>query len=176
MRHDKIQRLASDEPLAYAPLSTEANQTQRRADFADHRETSPRSPHSRLTSPRAPLKQSHIWQAQIWRRALLRQALILTALVALAVLLRARILALDLPADPSVQQTLVHLAPLGAVGLLILVVAFGVSPTSPPIDVMLIILAVIMAASVIVTVPLVILVLIFQRKIVAGLTAGGVKG
>ncbi|PDQ20613.1 sugar ABC transporter permease [Mesorhizobium sanjuanii] len=33
-----------------------------------------------------------------------------------------------------------------------------------------------MAASVIVTVPLVILVLIFQRKIVAGLTAGGVKG
>lgn len=36
----------------------------------------------------------------------------------------------------------------GAVGLLILVVCFGVSPTSPPIDVMLIILAVIMAASV----------------------------
>ena len=34
----------------------------------------------------------------------------------------------------------------------------------------------IMAASVTVTVPLVILVLIFQRKIVAGLTAGGVKG
>ena len=34
----------------------------------------------------------------------------------------------------------------------------------------------IMAASVIVTVPLVALVLIFQRKIVAGLTAGGVKG
>ena len=34
----------------------------------------------------------------------------------------------------------------------------------------------IMAASVIVTVPLVILVLNFQRKIVAGLTAGGVKG
>ncbi|MCV3209952.1 carbohydrate ABC transporter permease [Mesorhizobium sp. YC-39] len=34
----------------------------------------------------------------------------------------------------------------------------------------------IMAASVIVTVPLVILVLIFQRKIIAGLTAGGVKG
>lgn len=33
-----------------------------------------------------------------------------------------------------------------------------------------------MAASVIVTVPLVVLVLIFQRKIVAGLTAGGVKG
>ena len=36
----------------------------------------------------------------------------------------------------------------GAVGLLVLVVAFGVTPTSPPIDVMLIILAVIMAASV----------------------------
>jgi anaerobic C4-dicarboxylate transporter DcuA len=36
----------------------------------------------------------------------------------------------------------------GAVGLLILVVAFGVTPTSPPVDVMLIILAVIMAASV----------------------------
>ncbi|MEZ5480198.1 MAG: carbohydrate ABC transporter permease [Thiolinea sp.] len=35
---------------------------------------------------------------------------------------------------------------------------------------------IIMAASVLVTVPLVILVLIFQRKIVAGLTAGGVKG
>ena len=35
---------------------------------------------------------------------------------------------------------------------------------------------VIMAASVIVTVPLVVLVLIFQRKIVSGLTAGGVKG
>ncbi|KAA3447729.1 sugar ABC transporter permease [Mesorhizobium sp. SARCC-RB16n] len=34
----------------------------------------------------------------------------------------------------------------------------------------------IMAASVIVTVPLVMLVLIFQRKIVSGLTAGGVKG
>ena len=34
----------------------------------------------------------------------------------------------------------------------------------------------IMAASVIVTFPLVILVLIFQRRIVAGLTAGGVKG
>lgn len=34
----------------------------------------------------------------------------------------------------------------------------------------------IMAASVIVTVPLIILVFIFQRKIVAGLTAGGVKG
>ena len=34
----------------------------------------------------------------------------------------------------------------------------------------------IMAASVIVTVPLVLLVLVFQRKIVAGLTAGGVKG
>ena len=37
----------------------------------------------------------------------------------------------------------------GAVGLLVLVVAFRVNPTSPPIDVMLIILAVIMAASVI---------------------------
>ena len=36
----------------------------------------------------------------------------------------------------------------GAVGLLVLVVAFGVNPTSPPVDVMLIILAVIMAASV----------------------------
>ena len=35
---------------------------------------------------------------------------------------------------------------------------------------------IIMAASVVVTVPLVVLVLIFQRKIVAGLTAGGVKG
>ena len=34
----------------------------------------------------------------------------------------------------------------------------------------------IMAASVIVTIPLIILVLIFQKKIVAGLTAGGVKG
>ncbi|MCU1584754.1 MAG: sugar transporter permease [Microbacteriaceae bacterium] len=34
----------------------------------------------------------------------------------------------------------------------------------------------VMAAGTIVTVPLVILVLIFQRKIVAGLTAGGVKG
>jgi trehalose/maltose transport system permease protein len=34
----------------------------------------------------------------------------------------------------------------------------------------------IMAASVIVTVPLVLLVLVFQRKIVSGLTAGGVKG
>lgn len=34
----------------------------------------------------------------------------------------------------------------------------------------------IMAASVMVTVPLIALVLIFQRKIVAGLTAGGVKG
>src|SRR5512144_576581 len=36
----------------------------------------------------------------------------------------------------------------GGVGLLALVVVFGVNPTSPPIDVMLIILAVIMAASV----------------------------
>jgi len=34
----------------------------------------------------------------------------------------------------------------------------------------------IMAASVMVTVPLVVLVLIFQRKIISGLTAGGVKG
>ncbi len=34
----------------------------------------------------------------------------------------------------------------------------------------------IMAASVIVTTPLVVLVLIFQRKIISGLTAGGVKG
>ncbi len=34
----------------------------------------------------------------------------------------------------------------------------------------------IMAASVIVTIPLIILVLIFQRKIISGLTAGGVKG
>jgi len=34
----------------------------------------------------------------------------------------------------------------------------------------------IMAASVLVTVPLILLVLVFQRKIVAGLTAGGVKG
>lgn len=35
---------------------------------------------------------------------------------------------------------------------------------------------IIMAASVLVTVPIIIMVLIFQRKIVAGLTAGGVKG
>ncbi len=34
----------------------------------------------------------------------------------------------------------------------------------------------IMAASVIVTVPLLILVMIFQRQIVSGLTAGAVKG
>jgi multiple sugar transport system permease protein len=33
----------------------------------------------------------------------------------------------------------------------------------------------IMAAGVILTVPLIILVLVFQRRIVAGLTAGGVK-
>jgi multiple sugar transport system permease protein len=33
-----------------------------------------------------------------------------------------------------------------------------------------------MAAGVLVTIPLVILVLFFQRRIVAGLTAGGVKG
>ena len=36
----------------------------------------------------------------------------------------------------------------GAVGLMVLVGAFGISPTSPPVDEMLIILAVIMAASV----------------------------
>src|SRR5688572_26674653 len=34
----------------------------------------------------------------------------------------------------------------------------------------------IMAASVVVTIPLVLLVMIFQRKIMAGLTAGAVKG
>ncbi|MEL6482475.1 MAG: carbohydrate ABC transporter permease, partial [Pseudomonadota bacterium] len=34
----------------------------------------------------------------------------------------------------------------------------------------------IMAASVIVTIPLIALVLVFQRRIVAGLTAGAVKG
>ena len=34
----------------------------------------------------------------------------------------------------------------------------------------------IMAASVIVTVPLIVLVLLFQRRIVSGLTAGAVKG
>jgi trehalose/maltose transport system permease protein len=34
----------------------------------------------------------------------------------------------------------------------------------------------IMAASVIITLPVVALVLVFQRKIVAGLTAGAVKG
>jgi trehalose/maltose transport system permease protein len=34
----------------------------------------------------------------------------------------------------------------------------------------------IMAASVIVTVPLIVLVLVFQRRLVAGLTAGAVKG
>jgi ABC-type maltose transport system permease subunit len=33
-----------------------------------------------------------------------------------------------------------------------------------------------MAAAVIVTVPIIVLVLIFQKKIVAGLTAGAVKG
>jgi trehalose/maltose transport system permease protein len=33
-----------------------------------------------------------------------------------------------------------------------------------------------MAASVIVTVPVVVLVLVFQRRIVAGLTAGAIKG
>ena len=36
----------------------------------------------------------------------------------------------------------------GAVGLVVLMIGFGVTPTSPPVDVMLIILAVIMAASV----------------------------
>jgi len=36
----------------------------------------------------------------------------------------------------------------GAVGLFLLVAVFGIAPTSPPVDVMLIILAVIMAASV----------------------------
>ena len=36
----------------------------------------------------------------------------------------------------------------GSVGLLVLIVVFNVAPTSPPVDVMLIILAVIMAASV----------------------------
>jgi trehalose/maltose transport system permease protein len=34
----------------------------------------------------------------------------------------------------------------------------------------------IMAASIIVTIPLIVLVLIFQRRILAGLTAGAVKG
>ena len=34
----------------------------------------------------------------------------------------------------------------------------------------------VMAAGFVVTVPLIILVLVFQRRIVAGLTAGGVKG
>ena len=34
----------------------------------------------------------------------------------------------------------------------------------------------IMAAAVIVTIPLVLLVLVFQQRIVAGLTAGAVKG
>ena len=33
-----------------------------------------------------------------------------------------------------------------------------------------------MAATVIVTIPLVVLTLIFQRRIIAGLTAGAVKG
>jgi multiple sugar transport system permease protein len=33
-----------------------------------------------------------------------------------------------------------------------------------------------MAAGTIITIPLVIMVLLFQRRIVAGLTAGGVKG
>jgi multiple sugar transport system permease protein len=34
----------------------------------------------------------------------------------------------------------------------------------------------VMAAGTVVTVPLIIMVLAFQRRIVAGLTAGGVKG
>jgi trehalose/maltose transport system permease protein len=34
----------------------------------------------------------------------------------------------------------------------------------------------IMAASVIVTLPLILLVLVFQRRIVSGLTAGAIKG
>jgi len=46
------------------------------------------------------------------------------------------------------QSSGVGLGLWGAVGLLILVAAFGVNPTSPPVDVILIILAVIMAASV----------------------------
>jgi trehalose/maltose transport system permease protein len=33
-----------------------------------------------------------------------------------------------------------------------------------------------MAASVTITIPLIVLVLVFQRKIIAGLTAGAVKG
>jgi multiple sugar transport system permease protein len=37
-------------------------------------------------------------------------------------------------------------------------------------------LGTISAASVVVTVPLIVLVLIFQKRIVAGLTAGAVKG
>jgi trehalose/maltose transport system permease protein len=37
-------------------------------------------------------------------------------------------------------------------------------------------IAEIMAASVVVTIPLIILVLVFQRRIVEGLTAGAVKG
>ena len=35
---------------------------------------------------------------------------------------------------------------------------------------------IIMAAAVVVTIPLIVLVLIFQRKIIDGLTAGAVKG
>jgi anaerobic C4-dicarboxylate transporter DcuA len=46
------------------------------------------------------------------------------------------------------RSTGVGLGLWGAVGLLVLVIAFGINPTSAPIDVMLIILAVIMAASV----------------------------
>jgi len=37
-------------------------------------------------------------------------------------------------------------------------------------------IAEVMAASIIVTIPLIVLVLIFQRRIVEGLTAGAVKG
>ena len=44
----------------------------------------------------------------------------------------------------------------------------GVDPYSPPY-------AAVMAAGTIVTVPLVIMVLVFQRRIISGLTAGGVK-
>jgi len=33
-----------------------------------------------------------------------------------------------------------------------------------------------MAATVVVTIPLVVLVLVFQRRIIAGMTAGAVKG
>lgn len=46
------------------------------------------------------------------------------------------------------RQSGVGLGLWGAVGLLVLMVGFGVTPTSPPVDVMLIIIAVIIAASV----------------------------